>query len=419
MTELDLQSDDPEEFQGRVLRLDGAEYEIGPYVGEGGERFVHELINRRFGRATHLILILRDQRNAADVSARALAGLDWLRDCGVPVIHDHTTVRAHGGVFELREAMTPTAVEFEMERALVTLRLDEAATLANRVLATEPDNFVALNCLAFVAARQGDPHGGLKQALAALEIEPYTRTCKIATLRCALAAGAFRTFWWQFEDLRAKWPNDHSVDELAAEAHLTVGTPEQAVGLRLGEESAERVRQAVHAKERADEVMRADFTLADTPEHNARNREILERAYGLYDRSPFIAVNFGFALLRCDQGRAAHDVLAGILPMLPGRYHADFFGYMAFGLAIDRDWTQAYRLLDSMTTRLGDEGIQPADLPGWPLWWVEGERMVIYSRTHQPFRLIAQVLGHIGADRVRPAVRAMALLYAKHPANPT
>lgn len=418
MTELDLQSDDPEEFQGRVLRLDGVEYEIGPYVGEGGERFVHDLVNRRFGRTTHLILVLRDQSNAADISARALAALNELRELGMPVIHDHTTVRAHGGVFELREAVTLTAVESEMERALVARRLDDAAALANRVLTTEPDNFLALNCLAVVAAGQGDPLGGLERALAALEIEPYTRSCKTSTMRCALAAGAFKTFWWQYGDLRAKWPNDHSVDEWAAQAHLTVGTPEQAVDLRLGEESAQRVREAVRAKEQAEEVMRVAFTLDDTPEHNARNHDVLERAYRLYDRSPSIAVNYGLALLRCDQGRAAHDVLARIVPMLPRRQQADFIGYMAFGLAIDRDWAQAYRLLDSMTTLLGDDDIAPADLPGWPLWWVERDQMVVYARSHKPFRLIAQVLGQMGADRVRPAVRAMALLYAQHPANP-
>src|SRR5262250_241391 len=105
MTELDLRTDDPEEFQGRVVRLDGAEYEIGPPLGEGGERYVHELINRRFGRSTHVILILRDQENAADISSKALETLQQLRGHGLPMIHDHFTVHAHGGVFELREGI--------------------------------------------------------------------------------------------------------------------------------------------------------------------------------------------------------------------------------------------------------------------------------------------------------------------------
>jgi hypothetical protein len=418
VTELDLQSDDPEEYEGRVVRLDGAEYEIGPYLGEGGERFVHELVNRRFGRSTHVILILRDQENAACISAQLRENLEKLRSFGLSVVHDHITVRAHGGVFELREGLHLTEVESEMGSAVNAGRDNEAAALAEHILATETDNFVALNVLAFVAGKRGDPLAGLRLALAALRIEPNTKASKVVAMRCALTAGAFETFWWQFEDLVTKWPNEHSADELAATAYLTVGTPEKATGLRLDGELAEHVQQAVRAKEEADEVMRASFALQDTPDQNGRNRDILETAYRLYDRSPYIAVNYGLALMRCDQGRAAHDVLAKIVPVLATRLRAEVIGYMAFGLAIDHDWAGAYRLLDCLTTLLDDEAIKPADLPGWPLWWFERDQMMLYAKTHKPFRLIARVIAHTRADQVRPAVRAMALLYERHPTNP-
>ncbi|MGH3899882.1 MAG: hypothetical protein ACRDTA_16900 [Pseudonocardiaceae bacterium] len=110
-----------------------------------------------------------------------------------------------------------------------------------------------------------------------------------------------------------------------------MGTPEKATGLRLDGELAEQVRQAVRAKEKADEVMRASFMLEDTHEHNGRNRDILERAYRLYDRSPYIVVNYGLVLMRCGQGRAAHDVLARIAPVLAGRLRAESSGIWRSG----------------------------------------------------------------------------------------
>ncbi len=401
-----------------MVRLDNAEYEIGPYLGEGGERFVHELVNRRFGRSTHVILLLRDQENAVRISAQLREALEQLRSLGLGVVPEHITVHAHGGVFELREGIDLTEAESEMGSALDAGRYDKAAALAEHILATEPDNFVALNALAFAAGARGDPLAGLRLALAALRIEPNTRASKVVAMRCALDAGAFETFWWQFDDLRTKWPNDHSADGLAASAYLAIGTPEKATGLRLDGELAEHVRQAVRAKEKADEVMRASFTLQDTPDHNGRNRDILKRAYRLYDRSPYIAVNYGLALMRCGQGRAAYDVLARIVSVLAEGLCREVIGYMAFGLAIDGDWTGANRLLDSMTTLLGDEEIQPADLPGWPLWWVERDHMMVYAKTHKPFRLISQVIANVPVDQVRPAIHVMALLYERHPTNP-
>jgi len=419
MTELDLRTDDPEEFQGRVVRLDGAEYEIGPLLGEGGERFVHELINRRFGRTTHAILILRDQENAADISTKARDALRQLRDRGLRhVIHDHVTVHAHGGVFELREGLDRTETEIRMAQLLDAQRYDEAEAIAESILATHPDNFLALLVLAAVHGRGDDAYRGLKPAMDALRIEPNTRACKVTAMRCAVAAGAFRTFWWQYEDMRAKWPNDHTMDDLAASVHVTVGTPEKAAGLELDHDVAELVRRESEAKRGADEVMRTSFTLEDTPEHNKRNHDILEQAYRIYPRAPNIAVNYGLVLLRIGDGRAAHDVLARIVPVLEPRLHGEFLGYMAFGLAVAGEWSEAYELLDHMTRVLGDNDIEPVNLPGWPVWWVERDHMMLYARTHRPFQLIAQVLGHVGPDRVRPEVRAMALLYARHPCNP-
>jgi hypothetical protein len=366
MTELDLRTDDPEEFQGRVIRLDGAEYEVGPSLGEGGERFVHELINRRFGRATHVILILRDQENAADISAKAREALQQLRDHGLRdhVIHDHVTVHAHGGVFELREGVDRTDTEITMSQLLDAERYDEAESIATKILAAHPDNFLALIVLAQIRGRGDDPYPGLKLALAALRIEPNTRACKVTAMQCAAAAGAFQTFWWQHEDMRVEWPNDHSMDDLAASVHMTMGTPEKATDLKVDQEITELVHQELEAKRRAEEVMRTRFTLEDTPEHNTRNREILEQAYRLYPRAPNIAVNYGLALLRTGDGRAAHDVLSQILPVLDPRHHAEFPRLHGIRSRCRRRLGQGVPTARPHDAHLGRQRHQPCRPPG-------------------------------------------------------
>jgi len=60
MRELDLAEDDPDEYEGRLVRWCGAEYVIGPFVDEGGERIVHELINVRSRLSLHFIKVLKD-----------------------------------------------------------------------------------------------------------------------------------------------------------------------------------------------------------------------------------------------------------------------------------------------------------------------------------------------------------------------
>lgn len=85
MTDLNLLEDDPDEYEGRIVRCGGAEYIIGRWVATGAERIVHNLVNRRSGLSAHLIKILRDQANAPGDSRAMVERLNFLRASGVPV----------------------------------------------------------------------------------------------------------------------------------------------------------------------------------------------------------------------------------------------------------------------------------------------------------------------------------------------
>lgn len=410
MRELDLQADDPEDYQERLVRVYGAEYVIGRYLGEGGERFVHELVNRRSRIVTHTISILRDQHNAAEISATLLKNLNTLRRLGCPVVPDHMIVYGHGGVFEIREGAEQSDLDEQMMSALLADRIDEAGAIGRRILDANPYNTHALSYLGFIEGEHGDALAGLELMLSAVKIEPNTRAYKVNLLRCARVVGAFWTFWWQFEELRKKWPFDHSADSLAVEAYLAVGQPEKAAELQLDDDMAQTVRREVEFKKRADAIMGSPFILDGTLATNAQTRDTLARAYALYPQAPQIAVNYGLALLLCEQGREAHDVLAAIVPVIAQPVRTEFLGCMAFGLAIDGDWDGAVRLLGMVVHFLGPK-IQPVDLPGWPIWWQEETGMLIYSRHKSPSRLVAQSILNAGPEKIGPEVHSLLKLY--------
>ena len=46
MRELDLAEDDPDDYEGRLVRWYGAEYVIGPFVGEGGFAAVARVLQK-------------------------------------------------------------------------------------------------------------------------------------------------------------------------------------------------------------------------------------------------------------------------------------------------------------------------------------------------------------------------------------
>ena len=61
---LNLEEDDPEEYEGRLVRLDGVDYKIGPWIGEGAECIVHSLVNQRSQLALHLVRFIKDAGRA-------------------------------------------------------------------------------------------------------------------------------------------------------------------------------------------------------------------------------------------------------------------------------------------------------------------------------------------------------------------
>ena len=59
MEYLDLNCHDPEEYEGKVVVLNGCEYTVGEHLGTGAASIVHKLINRKSTLCLHVLKIVR------------------------------------------------------------------------------------------------------------------------------------------------------------------------------------------------------------------------------------------------------------------------------------------------------------------------------------------------------------------------
>jgi len=401
MRELDLAEDDPDEYEGRLVRWCGAEYVIGPFVDEGGERIVHELINVRSRLSLHFIKVLKDQESAPAPSLRLLESYRKLRDVGIPVAEDPELVHAHGGWFELDEAAT---LESDPHHALIEQvrwaydrgDLGTAEGNSQQLLALAPDHTKALQYLALVLAQRGDLAGAITVGQKILSVEPNLRPYRFNLMEWAARLGLFESFGKMLAELKNKWPGERRADALAAEVALARGRPEQAEDLYLGESGD--LRRRVTAEAAA--ATRAEASLARAVEALTADRhdEVLQHcaaAYTEYPKSPVVAVNYGLALLRSGDWRHGYEVLSSVVSAAPPLFKGDALAAIAVCLAHLGDYTRAAGLLEHAASTMAspDGSIADADLPTVPVW-------VTYDQELQPRDnpigpVIDEIIGHL------------------------
>jgi len=97
MLELDLRRDTPEEYEGRLVSIDGGEYRIGSFLGEGVTCITHSLVNIKSGLDLLVIKIIKNQPVANTISKPAL---DLSELEAVP---NHRLLELHGGTFQIAD----------------------------------------------------------------------------------------------------------------------------------------------------------------------------------------------------------------------------------------------------------------------------------------------------------------------------
>lgn len=65
---LNLKEHSPDEYTGKIIRINSQKYIIGHLVGEGGNKLVYQLINAKSGLCHYVLRIPLDQELAAGVA---------------------------------------------------------------------------------------------------------------------------------------------------------------------------------------------------------------------------------------------------------------------------------------------------------------------------------------------------------------
>ncbi|MEO3812168.1 hypothetical protein ABGB17_24495 [Sphaerisporangium sp. B11E5] len=419
---LDLGADDPEEYEGSHVVVDGAEYRIGPWVGEGGERIVHGLTNVRSGLSLHLLKIIKNQEQAEEVSRNTAANQSKLRDLGFPTVPEAMLVRGHGGVFELEEAASPEhgpygRVMKEAWEAVGRDDWEQVEALCVPVLAANDAHVTAMHLLAMAAEARGDLMRAIRYESDAIAVEPNMRPFRVIWLRSAAAAGLVHGFTAGFAHFRSKWPVDNRQNALAAEVYLFMGRPDHAAGLSFREDEQEIARRVAAEDERRRQAhaLTAEAYRARAADPH-RAVELMRAAYRTYPKDVEVAYNWALELIRHGEPAQAHDVLAPLVQMIEPGNQNQCLGTLAFTRALQGDDEPAAGLLALVVDRLEEHGpLRTADLPLWAEW-IQGD--MVLAHRYRASIFVNDLLTRLG-PRAPAQLHRLAAAYEPPPAGET
>lgn len=408
---LDIANDDPDEYPGRLVVVDGVEYVIGELIGEGGERFVHALISRRTGLQLHLINILKDQVHGAEAAEQTGRALGQLRDRGAPVVDEARIMHGHGGVFEVQEAMAPGSrgadeAAREAEEALQAGDLDQCAAVCERVIHLRDDHSYIWHLLAQARLGQHRAAEALDAAQRAVDIEPNSRIFRWSMLQALAALGSLHlhAFMDVFEDLRRKWPTDNRLNPLAFDVLLALGRPAEAVALPLMKrDTALRARAEPAARDwhRAQEHLAKAGKAFFTRTPDAATADLRE-AYAIYPHDPQVAGNWALAQLRDGDWQGCVDTLMPAVSRMLPTMLAQCLATIAFATAEGRDDQRSAGLLVIVVEQLERHGpLVFADLPLWAGWFASDR--VVGERSDRAARTVADLIDRLATTGEAPA----------------
>ena len=292
METLDLSIHDPEEFEGKCITCNGCEYIIGSYIASGSFKIVHYLINKRSTLHVHVLLIFLGEPEIA------VAGLEEeynnlilvapaFERGKIPQIPRGTIkLQGYGGSLAMQESLNTEAQEQEANSTYtLTKEADSlfsssdwtgATSLYQQILDINPDHTHALNNLAYIQSTLGNWETAFSFMAKAIEIEPNYLPFHLNYIPDAVNCGSLRASINQFEQMKSVFPYERSLDNLAINLYLELGTPEKAIpyidqAIKLSPKEASDYVDRGHAHYRLQNYKQAiadyDHAIALDPSH--------------------------------------------------------------------------------------------------------------------------------------------------------
>jgi tetratricopeptide (TPR) repeat protein len=431
---LNLQSHDPEEYEGKLVICNGCEYVIGTHLGAGAERTVHKLVNRRSQLCLHAIKFWHDQEAAGSFVQWHQKQISLMRRD--PKLREVIPVslyfQGHGGFFELQRFVGPQEEApnpvinyiLEGDRLRASGEYAKAIPLYQYAVGAKPFHTLALHNLAVCHAGLNNYQEALGIEERVVQIEPNDILYRNGHITFAANSGAVRLSLHLFEHVKSLFPYVPDLDDLGITIYLACGEPQRAERLLAqgalsdGEikELQEPVKRALAAKATAVSMMKQAKGLILSEQFDDLNaRRLLEEAYRLYDKDPFLALNLGLSLQRAGDVQSSIDFLLSAVNTLPQTYIKYCYANAAYGLIKAARYDAAMTTLEATMSILlmlhgGEEPRDLAELPGVTIW--VDEESAIEERIQTAATLIAEAITRCQRkESVTEPVRRLAALY--------
>lgn len=277
MEYIDLSNQTSENYEGKIIEVNGCQYAIGPHVKTGSSYIIHRLINDESGLSQHVIKIVCDPvqeksslylkeppHKLAELFQYVLyfIRLEYFGD----IVYIQPAVGPYLPYYEDMIGYTDETMAYA-ERLSDELKLNEAALLYEQILQTNTSHTAALYNLASIQVKLGNHDAAFQLCMKAVSIEPNCIQYYIALIKQAEMCGYLPQAIEQFEKMKKNFPYNCELDHLGINLYLQFGKPEQA---------KEFLKNAFLFTE--DEIMDCKAKITEEIESKKKAFELVEQA---------------------------------------------------------------------------------------------------------------------------------------------
>lgn len=311
MEMLDLANDDPGEYYGKGILIDGCMYEIGQELRPGYSEIVHVLKNVQSGLSLNIIAICRAGEKAKSEFIREIVCKALAHTLGIAnIVPNIMMVKIGSALFYVKDYIGPYESDQSPSRKAMSAgdlliehgKWQEAMVAYREVLATSPFHTVALNNMAYVFEQMNQLTEALQAQSMAVSIEPNYLSYLRSLVGYAATAGHLRYAVECYRNLKAKYNYDESRDSLAIEACLAIGQPGQALEIdekraysKRDAELTRRITSAMRAKQKSLSIIKQARKSLFAGSLTG-TLDLMHKAFESYNSDPMLRVNLGLLL---------------------------------------------------------------------------------------------------------------------------
>ena len=333
--DVDFRKHGCEEFPGKRIIINGVHYEIGEYVGMGGSKICHALINIKARVSHHVINVYFGPYDRALEAAKyevlQLARVKKIVGPAGAVTTPRTFyLESNGGVFLVQEYVCngpPRRVSSPVQEIAAQsnelLQKDpvQAIDLLEMQRLLNPHDTIVLNNLAACFGLKDDWKKAFEYQSLVVDIEPHYCPFSYHYIRICGEMGLFTAALQENNRLRTLYPHPHDNDEEMLMILLSSGSPESAQEFLdemfcESDQKRAQLQEAIHENRVAKERTRNVYDVVFNEIRNGRREtclELIENAIKIYPHDYLLLANYAFFLRINEKYQDAAQLLVWLL----------------------------------------------------------------------------------------------------------